>query len=379
MHRSVRFALFGLGLAVAASVQAQSPSRHQFSAQSGLDFDNNPGLAPSGDSGVWFMKLAPRYTYSRQVGTASWSVNAGANIAISSNRAVSDNRQDPSLGFSYAQQSPTGGWGLNASAVQASTRATELEETGLVTLDRTQTTYSLGWTGQKAMTELWTLSGGLDLRDVRYDTLALVENRTFSGNAVLAYALSENESLSLQAANSRFNPGQRGVPGSVRSSTNTSLNVLYRRNVSPTLEWGARWGVVRISGANADTSWVGGASITHTGQRFNAALDAGRNVVSSGLLGGFATNIAVRASAGYAVSETTRLAAALAYTRNVGNSPTRDSATTLSLSATTDLTPFWQLALSLQHRQANRPGAVAGSRADGQSVGLNFIYTHPDW
>ncbi|MCU0932817.1 MAG: hypothetical protein MUE43_13680 [Serpentinimonas sp.] len=298
---------------------------------------------------------------------------------MSSNRAVSDNRQDPSLGFNYQQQTPTGGWGVNASAVQASTRATELEETGLVTLDRTQTTYALGWSGQQALSERWNLNGGLDLRDVRYDTLALVENRTLSGNAALAYTLSETETVSLQAGSSRYNPGQGGTPGAARSSTNTSLTLQYRRNVSPSLEWAARWGVVRITGANADTSWVGGGSVTHTGQRFNATLDAGRNVVSSGLLGGFATNIAVRASAGYALSEFTRLGAALAYTRNVGNSPTRDSATTLSVSATTELSAFWQLALSLQHRQANRPANAAGARADGQSVALNLIYTHPDW
>ena len=359
----------------ASHAVAQTPTQHQFSIPNGFELDNNPSLVAGGSSSVWLWRANPRYTFTRQQDASSWSLSAGANIERSSNRTLRDDRQDPSLSFTFRQQTPRSGWSVDASAAQASTRATELDATGIVTLDRTQTTYSLGWSGQQALSERWSLGGGVNVRDIRYDTLALVENRTTAANASLSYTLTERETVSLQGSVSRYNPGQGGTPGAAQASTNSGLTASYNRVVSPTLEWGARLGVVRITGANADTSWVGGASLTHTGQLFSATLDAGRNVTSSGLLGGFATNHAVRASLSYALSERTRLGANVSYTRNVGNSPTRDSATTVGVSATTELSPFWQLAFSLQQRQANR----AAGNASGQVAGVNLIYTHPDW
>jgi len=354
---------------------AQSPSQHQFSMPTGLELDTNASLAVAGVDDVWRWRANPRYSFTRVQGTATWSVSAAANIERSSNRALSADRQDPSFALAYRQQTPRSGWSVDASAAQASTRATELEENGLVSLDRTQTTYSLGWSGQQALTERWTLSGGLNVRDIRYDTLSLVENRTTGVNTALGYNVSERETVSLQASTSRYRPGAGGVPGAARSSSNTGLTLAYNQALSATLDWGARWGVVRVTGVNADTSWQGGVSLNYTGQVFTTSLDAGRNVTSSGQLGGFATNHAVRAALGYALSERTRVGVNVSHTRNVGNSPTRDSASTVGFNTTTELTPFWQAVLSVQQRRASR----AAGKASGQVVGVNFIYTNPDW
>lgn len=367
--------LLALGLLWVGHGQAQTPTQHQFSFPSGIQFDNNPALSAGARSSVWVWRANPQYTYLRQQAASSWAITAAAHIERSSNTALSDNRLDPSLRWVYQQQAVRSNWSLEASAVQASTRATELEATGLVTLDRTQTTYSVSWGGQQWLSERWALSGGVNLHDIRYDTLALVENRTTAAHIGLNYGLSDRETLALQGGVSRYQPGQGGIPGLARSSTNTSLTASYSQEVSPTLEWGARLGLVRITGANADASWQGGVSLTYQGLGYQATLDAGRHVTSSGLLGGFATNHAVRGSISYPLSDRTRLGASVAYTRNVGNAPTRDASTTWGLNASTDLTPFWQLALNVQQRQARR----ATGNASGTLVGLNLVYTHPDW
>lgn len=354
---------------------AQTPTQHQFSFPSGVQLDSNPGLSAGSGSSVWIWRANPQYTYLRQQAASSWSVTAAANLERSSNTALSDNRLDPSLSGVFQQQGLRSNWSLQAAAAQSSTRATELETTGLVTLDRTQTTYTLGWGGQHLLSERWSLSGGVDVRDIRYDTLALVENRTTSANIGLTYGWSALETVSLQGSVSRYQPGQGGTPGLARPSTNTNLTASYNREVSSTLEWGARLGLVRITGANADTSWQGGVSLAYQAPRYQATLDLGRNVTSSGLLGGFTTNHALRGSISYPLSERSRIGGSVAYTRNVGNAPTRDASTTWGLSASTDLTPFWQLALNLQQRQAQR----ATGNASGTQVGVNLVYTHPDW
>lgn len=367
--------LLAVGLLWAGCSLAQTPTQHQFSFPSGLQLDNNPALSVGSSSSVWVWRANPQYTFTRQQAASSWSLTAAANIERSSNIRLSDNRADPSVSGVFQQQGVRNSWSLQASAAQASTRATELETTGIVTLDRTQTTYSAGWTGQHFLSERWSVSGGVNLRDIRYDTLALVENRTTSADVGLGYALSDRETLSVQSSVSRYQPGQGGVPGRAQASTNTNLTASYDQEVSPTLEWGARLGLVRITGANADTSWQGGVSLTYQGSSYQATLDAGRNVASSGLLGGFATTHAVRGSISYPLSERSRVGASVAYTRNVGNSPTRDSSTLWGLNASTDLSPFWQVALNVQQRQAKR----TTGNANGTQVGVNLIYSHPDW
>jgi hypothetical protein len=354
---------------------AQTPSQHQFSFPSGVQLDNNPALSADSRASVWVWRANPQYTFVRQQANSSWSLTASANIERSTNTTLSDHRNDPAVSGVFQQQGVRSNWSLEASAAQSSTRATELEATGIVTLDRTQTTASASWGAQYLLSERWTLSGGVEWRDIRYDTLALVENRTTSASVGLGYGLSDRETLALQGGVSHYQPGRGGVPGLAQSSINTNLTANYTQEVSPTLEWGARLGLVRITGANADTSWQGGVSLTYQGPSYQATLDAGRNVTSSGLLGGFATNHAVRGNISYALSDRSRIGASVAYTRNVGNAPTRDSSTTWGLNASTDLTPFWQLAFSLQQRQAKR----TTGNARGTLLGIHLVYTHPDW
>jgi len=371
----VRLPLLAVGLLCAGYGQAQTPTQHQFSFPTGVQLNSNPALSAGSRSSVWVWRSNPQYTFLRQQASSSWAVTAAANIERSSNPALSDNRLDPSLRGVFQQQGLRSNWSLEAAASQSSTRATELEATGLVTLDRTQTTYTFSWAGQHLLTERWSLTGGVNVRDIRYDTLALVENRTTAANIGVTYGWSAREALSLQGSVSRYQPGQGGVPGVARPSTKTSITASFNQEVSPTLEWRARLSLVRITGANADASWNGGVSLTHQAPSYEATLDVGRNVVSSGLLGGFATNHTARGSISYPLSDRSRIGGSVNYTRNEGNATTRDASTTLGLNASTDITPFWQLALSIEQRQAKR----TTGNASGTLVGVNLVYTHPDW
>ncbi|NIC41026.1 hypothetical protein [Aquabacterium sp. A08] len=360
--------------AFAGLAQAAAPLQHAFSVTTGLEFDSNPALV-AGGAGVQRWRANPQYTLSSQAGATEWSLVAAGQIERSDNAALSADRNDPSLRFAWQQASATSSLGLNASYVQASTRATEFEEFGFVTADRTQTTQGLGLSWRQAVAERQSLSASVNHQWVDYDTQALLPYRVLSGNAAWSLALSEQETLSLTLNAGRYTPGDSPLLPSAAASRQWGFMAGYAANLTPNLQWQVQGGLVRVAGANRDSTWQGGLQLAHKGQRLDTTLNLSRSVVTSAALTGFAPSNSLRAQWTYAVSDRTRGTFSVSHTRSAASGAAATSGSTVALGVDTELSPFWRAGVSVQHKTSRR----AAVQANGHVVSATLTYTHPDF
>lgn len=351
---------------------ASEPVQQSFSMPMGMEFDSNPELLPGDTGSVVRYRWLPQYTYSRISDAAEWSVVLGARLERSNNTQLSDNRQDPSAQFKWQQTSPTASWGVNAGYAKVSTRATEFEQTGLVTSDRTQTNQNLGANWSQMLTERLSAQASISQQSVDYDTAALTSYSNTSVSVGLSHDWSEAEKLSLNLTGSHYSPDAGGLT-TTQSSNSTGFMLGYGAILTPEFDWQAQLGVMHFTGTNADTTWQGNLQINHKAERFTSSLSLGRSAATSGQVGGFTTSNALRLQTQYALSERSNAGVQYSQTRNASLTGNRTS--TLGANYSLEVTPFWRFEASLQRKTADKPTGQASATV----VGINFNYAHPDF
>lgn len=371
----LKAALVAAAVAAAGHLPAHAtdPLQHSFAMPMGLEADSNPALAASGRS-VLRWRAAPEYTVSGKGGAQEWSLTAAGTLERSSDPVVSAHRNDPSLRMTWQQSGPNHVLGINAAYVQASTRATEFDQTGVVAVDRTQTTQTLGTTWRQALTERSSLNASVSHQSVGYDTAALTPYSTTSGSLGWSYDLSDKEALSLALNASHYNPGSGGLLPAVAASQSGVL-LGYASSLSPHWQWQVQGGVVRISGSGADTSWQGSVQLTHKGQRTDTTFSLGRTVVTSAAFTGFAPSDALRVRWSYALDESSSLQWGVAHTRTQATALPDSAVTTWSAGYSTELSPFWRAGINLQYKTAQR----FTGQVNAHVIGATLTYTHPDF
>lgn len=367
--------LVGAAVVGFSSVQAHAntPLQHSFTFTSGLEFDSNPSLSVANAS-VQRWRANPQYTLAQKGGAAEWSLMAAGQIERSSNTAISAHRSDPSLRFTWQNASPQGSLGLNASYVQASTRAAEFEESGFVTADRTQTTQALGLTWRHALAERHSVNTTFNHQWVDYDTPFLTSYSTTGGSAGWSFELSAQESLSLALNASRYIP-RYGGPGGVSSSSQWGVLAGYSASLTPTLQWQVQGGAVRVTGLNPGSTWQGNVQLSHKGARLDSTLSLGRSVITSATSTGFTPSNALRAQWAYAFSDRTNATFSIARTQTGSAAVPRTTASTMAVGVSTEITSFWRAGLNVQYKTSSR----AAVRASAHVVSATLTYTHPDF
>lgn len=361
-----------LGLSVCLGTQAAEPSQQSFTVSTGWEYDSNPNLQTTDAQSVMRYRVLPQYAYKAIDQDTEWSVQLGAVLERSNRTAISNNRQDPNARLTWQQATPTGTWGANLSYAKASTRATEFEQSGLVVVDRTQTSKGLGGQWQQELSELWSANASVGHQWVDYDTVMLTSYQTISGSVGVGYALAADQKLSLSLNGSHYSPKQSLGPVK-SSSSNASVMAGYTYSVSEQLELVAQVGAVRITGNNSGSDWQAALRLQHQGELITTALALERTVAPSGVLGGFTVSDTARVQETYAISE--RTSTSFSYSRTRNQQVQSSTTSTLGLSLNHELSESWKVSLSLQRKTADR----STGQASGQMAGVIFSYSDPDF
>lgn len=363
------FKLSAISFALFSAMPAWSAAWHQaVSVPVSAEYDSNPTMAASDEEGVWRFRLLPRYTLTGTSGTDEYKVGLAVNLERSSDESLSQNRSDPSLLLGWRRQSELGEMGLTAKYDQASTRATELAESGLVAADSTRTSKSLSGNWRKALNERNSLAADLEYKDISYDSGSYNDYTNLSGGLKYSHAVSERAEAFLHANASRYNPDGTGFP-----SNNYGALVGMKMLASERLDWTAQVGLSRTTGNDDGTGWQGSYLLHYAGVRSDLNLEIGRYMNPSGE-GGFAESDQVRASWGYAVDERTRAGVDAVWMKYKGLSA--NTTRQAGIWASRELTPFWSTRLSCTFKQRTESGAGDSS---AYVIGLSLIYSHPDF
>lgn len=340
---------------------------HSVSASLTGEYDSNPNLSQSDEGSVWRTKLVPTYSLIGTFGVDEYKAGLSLNLERSTDQALSEDREDPSFYLSWLRQTETGGFGINARYEKASTRITELEESGLVTTDGTRTSMSLAGNWRSALSERSTLAANAEYRDVTYDGGTYTDYSNLSGGISFSHALSERIEPFLSATASRYEPD--GPSGS--SSNHYSAQAGVKWKASERLDWILQGGSSLITGETDDTGWQASFGLHYITQRSDLALNAGRYVNPSGE-GGYAASDQVKGAWSYAINERTRSGIDAAWRNYMGDTP--NTLYEFGAWISRELTPFWSARLSYRYKQRQEEGL---SDATENLLGMTLSYSHP--
>jgi hypothetical protein len=320
------------------------------------------------EEGVWRLRFNPRYTLTGTAGVDEYKIGVGLNIERSSDEALSANREDPSLLLGWQRQHETGEFGITAKYDEASTRVTELAESGLITADGSRASASLAGNWRALLDERSSLTADLEYKKVAYEGGFYTNYANLSGGIKYSRAINERIEGFLRATASRYDPEGAGL-----SSNNYAAMVGFKVATSERLDWTIHAGLSRTSGADDGTGWQGGFLLHYLGVRSDLTIDIARAMNPSGE-GGFAESDQVRIASGYSVDERTRVGVDVTWREYKGTSA--NTTKQVGLWGSHELTPFWSARLSAAYKLRDES---LSAEASGYVIGVTLVYSHPDF
>ena len=332
-----------------------------------VEHNSNPALVPGGGS-VLRYRLSPQFTMSRQSGSTRSVFSLGGVVERSSDTRVSAHRSDPNISYLLELTDPTSVWTLNASVTESSSRATEFEETGVVTADGTLRTGLLGARWARQINERTGLELAAGYADLDYETPVLIGYTEVNAEGLVRWQLAEGNRLELVGTAARLSPEN----DTVRSSRQ-GIMLGYETLVSPGFTVGAGLGSARTTGVRRGSDAVGELRLAFEGERLDTGLEWSREVAPSGTIGGYSLSQVLRWELSYALTESTSLLSGASRTRTLALDG--GSGSTVSVGMRTELSSFWSMNLRLERVRAT---TATGTAARSNAVGVGFVYSHPD-
>lgn len=373
MRHSFSLIVAALGLCSTWPLLAQSLYQQKVEVPMGVEYESNPALtSPASSVSRW--RVSPNYTLLRRDGADELHLKLGATLEQSSDTTLSRNRRDFDGDVQWQHEAERSVYVLRGGIAQSALRNTLLEETGqLVAADGTRTTRSLDASFTHEISPLYSLAGGANARWYRYTVGTVPDSRQIGANLELDRALQPGTSMFVAGSLSSYVPDQT-IP-TASSSVLRSINVGYRSRIpGDPWSWEVSGGAGSYSGPFSDTSVQAAAQVSYEGPRWNASLAYARRPVVDSLRGTFSPNQQLRVSAGYALTEFTRIGVDAAHNRTSGTAP--GTTRSVGLQVSTELSPLWRLAVRLRHLQYERG---TGSDAGTTVGGIVLTYSHPDF
>jgi len=337
-----------------------------WSARASAEYDSNSTMDPANRAGIWRSMFVPSYKLNRTGDANELNAGVALNIERSSNKMVSQDRNDPSVFLDGRRQSDAGEFGLSAKYEEVATRITEIDNTGPFIADSTRASRTISGSWSKALSERSTLSADDSYQGVSYKGGSYVDYANQTAGLTLNHVWSEYNSTFLRVSNVKYVPADGGPSSRLASAT-----LGWNRKVADYLEGSLQAG--RSRSGTAQMSTQGTVQMKYTGPRTRLALNAGRQIIPSGL-GGFVTADQANGSWSYALSERSNTGMDLGWGKN--HFTTDIINRTAGAWLQHELNFFWVVRANYLHKITEQNGLA---RASSNILGIAFVYTHADF
>jgi hypothetical protein len=336
------------------------------------EYETNPTMVLANPSGIWQSVFAPSYTLKRAGDANELNAGAALQIARSSNKALSQDRNDPSAFLGWNRHSEAGNFGISARYDETSTRISEISNTGPILADSTRASRIMSGSWNKALSERSTLSVDGAYEGVSYSSGssgAYTGYATRSGNMMFQYDWSERSKPYVRISYTDYEPanGDLILPS---HSANVALGLNWE--ATEYLKGTLQVGKSKVS-SSAGMGTQGLVSVQYTGQRTGLVLNASRQVSATGL-GGFVTVDQANGNWSYALNELNRFGIDLGRQKNHYVDETIYSTTGAWLQH--DINFFWGARTYYLHRKSYQVG-IGGASSD--TLGVVLTYTNADF
>lgn len=327
-----------------------------------LAYDTNPRMASSNYHSAWRLNSAPGVKLSAVNGLDELSADLMLRVERSTNKTEVIDREDPSASIGWMHAFEKGQLGVTGKYEEASSRASELDDTGQVQLtDGTRTTKALAVHWQWLLSEKTSLALNGDYRKLEFSGTGKTGNKTRSIIARLDYALSDRLAPYISATYARFQPD---AAGSETKSITGLVGTTWL--ASDSLSYGAYWGLNRTSvESSGETQWQGGANAAYVGDRMIANLAYTRSSGSSGSSNSITSDYLVGKLA-YDLTELDHVGMDLSWKKILGDRPAENFQ--LSAWFGRALTMDWSVKVSADYKWHETDSGSANAKVIGATV-----------
>jgi hypothetical protein len=356
--------LLAFGLALQSAQASALILEQKLTVLTGVEYDSNPALAASNEQSVWRYTALPTYTASLSDDIDRWFTTASLSLQRSSDSAISESRQDPSLVAGWEHQFEKSLINVTAEYIKTSSRLNEFITNSVVDRDGSAATKSISASWSRSMTERLNLSLAGQYLQTDYSGSGFSNYKTKSISSSLSYELNEKVSPFVQVGVSELNSAANGAQARVSHS----YLVGAKAELRPKLNMATSLGLNHRK--DTGNGLVANMTMTYLDDRYNVQGSLSRNVSPSGL-GQFQVTNNLAFKYVYLLSDKENVGSDFSWSSN-GSSGGNE---TVQISAwySKEISEAWQMKLNLNLKELNNDS----QSANASIFGVSFIYNSP--
>lgn len=343
-----------------------------FSVVTAIEHDSNPEMIADDADSVSRAILQPEFVAHWRSGPLEIEADLSINIERSSDEDLSENREDPSASVAVARAYQKGELSGSVGYSEASTRVTELEDTGQIFSDSTRSEGSLEAALEHNVSARSQVLLSASYIDVEYDTDFFVDHRTSSAEGTYEYQVDDRVRARMTIGFSRYDPQSSVLFLDEETEDSSRLEAGLSNRFSERLECDLSVGGISFSGADNDSDWVASADCSYRYSRLDITAAYTRDASASGA-GRFEIADTYALELNYGLTENTGLSLAAGVRKNQ-ESRLGDSST-FELGSETALSESWSFRTLLAYREIE--GSFATEDADGYLANVSVVYRTP--
>lgn len=332
------------------------------------EYETNPTMAATSSGGVWKGTFEPAYTLAGRVGENEIRTGIAVQMARASNKAVSPDRDSPSVFLNWLHPSETGEFGITSRYAEVSTREAEgIDATGLVPASSTQVSRTLTGNWNKEISELNTVSLDGSYGSFSYKGSTYTNYSTQTVGLKFSHAWDEHTTPYIRVSGNKYVPDAGGL-STRRNDASAGLNWKAEH-----LDWTVQAGQSKVIGGKAVTQ--GSVETKYTGQLHLLGLIVSRQVVPSGL-GGFVKTDQLSGNWSYALSEYSNTGLDFVWQNSYAGENHKTTSTVSGVWLEHNFNSLWKARAFCRYRTSN----LAGSESVSSNIlGLSFAYAYSDF
>ncbi len=353
--------LLGVGVFLSANTLNAMDYSYDVSIPYSVIYDSNIQLVEDNERSVLLHTINPGVTLRAADELNVVSIGAGLRVQRSSNKDISQDREDPNFSAGWVREFTNGQFNANTSYSKTSSRVSELRRSGFVTADGSAVSKSVNLGFSYFLTDRYTLSSGVGYQQQVFTGAGLSDYNSKNFNAKLSYEYNDALVTFMQYSINQFEDITLQT-----SSVSNQYSAGINAQLTPKFTLTSFLGINHIGGEGS--GWIGSANVDYLlTEKSTFTTSLSRSVNASGA-GGFLKSDSLSASYGYQVNEYDKFGADIGW--NINRALNDNRFKQFNVWYSRDLAERWSARTFVQYRTLSG----LNSEANGYQVGLSVNY-----
>ncbi|MEJ2143454.1 MAG: hypothetical protein P8Y24_14105 [Gammaproteobacteria bacterium] len=178
--------------------------QHELVIPATIQYESNSAFLSDNATSVYKKILTPHFISSIRDERNLWTADFSYHIERSSDTNISEDRNDPAVELGWVHEFETGNLSLNLRHEEGSTRETELNDTGFISVDGTRKSKSASISWLKNLSEVFSFGLNGSGTETTYQNIDLIDYTTRALTARMNYRTTETLLIFLEAGKTRY-------------------------------------------------------------------------------------------------------------------------------------------------------------------------------